>query len=854
MKYKFSIEEFMSQIREVDYAILLIGDAYLKSMNCMREVLELRKEVNLSKKMLPVLIGDANIFNPSGRLQYVQYWQEEVSKLEAQLKEIKDATSCLPSYKDLKIIKEIHSNINEFLSDLANKKILKFEEIKDNDYHELQNIWQIYKPSNNVQIPHNNLHLLDQVYNQLQKIYNQFSFYPLQRLKNIYPFTTMGFSFVESYLLHTDNEKLYSLFDIVERLNKGERSDEVSEITKVIKYENKIEFILKKFISNNILYIKDSKSFGFIDLSKLIVEKDKSTCECLKCLYSNFNFTALLIKLKEDVASDDPDNFMRVGFYHYHLGNYNTAKRAFQSALTLFQKSKKNTGKYIAEYNLLAIDRLLNIKSNHNGDWYFDNYEKRQKIIPRKNFQVDGINSELFNWISEGHYMNESLLNLDFALYKIKDHYHLIQSGGYSYNQNLNKFIFTFENAYKFIHYNGLTYTHYTDYKNLTKKYIEGLIISSLIPKEQTGLIGFTSSTLRHIIINSDTKELINLLNRYKLKYLECAEGVASDLVIWLNNLVNSYGELNAAELEEGNQIFFSNRERFFNNLLILFSHVELKNEHIKSIGEALIKLFDKNRFMGFSFHNHLFYLLKNILQRMPKEISIRILKSSYNAGIYHYTNGFSILNNLIANKYQIHKIIKSSDLLKCVKIEKCQICGRIHNLYDVIPLLGLYKNNTRIKNYIKRNLEAKFDINNFYYATLFGLIDFIEYKEIFTELCTESTLKRPISPRPFGYDSEEFSPNQNFLTLISLYIQKGEEIEDKYKKRLKPLSPFYEWILDPNKFDYDNFNVQWLKSFRPSLFQHHYFNQGIIKPYLKNYLMYNKDSALEKLYINYFD
>ena len=39
-----SIREFMESIRNQDYAVLIVSDSYLKSKNCMFEVMEIMKE------------------------------------------------------------------------------------------------------------------------------------------------------------------------------------------------------------------------------------------------------------------------------------------------------------------------------------------------------------------------------------------------------------------------------------------------------------------------------------------------------------------------------------------------------------------------------------------------------------------------------------------------------------------------------------------------------------------------------------------------------------------------------------------------------------------------------------------
>jgi len=72
--YKDSLLDYMKRIRGIDYVIMLLSDAFLKSQNCMYEVLELYKEKDFTSKLLQVFLSDANIFNAESRLAYIQYW------------------------------------------------------------------------------------------------------------------------------------------------------------------------------------------------------------------------------------------------------------------------------------------------------------------------------------------------------------------------------------------------------------------------------------------------------------------------------------------------------------------------------------------------------------------------------------------------------------------------------------------------------------------------------------------------------------------------------------------------------------------------------------------------------------
>lgn len=52
-----SIEEFMNRIRQAEYAVLLISDEYLKSINCMYEACQLYKDVNWKARTMYVVLG-----------------------------------------------------------------------------------------------------------------------------------------------------------------------------------------------------------------------------------------------------------------------------------------------------------------------------------------------------------------------------------------------------------------------------------------------------------------------------------------------------------------------------------------------------------------------------------------------------------------------------------------------------------------------------------------------------------------------------------------------------------------------------------------------------------------------------
>lgn len=108
----------------MDYIILLISDAYLKSANCMYEVLEVMRDRNYRDKIFPAIINP-EIYKPIHRAGYVKYWENEFKTLEEAVKGIR-VQNLGKLNEDLKRYQVISSNIAEFLdvvSDMNNPKI-----------------------------------------------------------------------------------------------------------------------------------------------------------------------------------------------------------------------------------------------------------------------------------------------------------------------------------------------------------------------------------------------------------------------------------------------------------------------------------------------------------------------------------------------------------------------------------------------------------------------------------------------------------------------------------------------------------------------------------------------------------
>lgn len=114
-----SIRGFMESIREQDYAVLIVSDSYLKSKNCMFEVMEIMKEREYTNRIFPAVV-ETGIYDPLVRAGYISYWQQECEKLEGTVRGL-DPANAVELAADLKRYKSISSSIGEFLSMVADR-------------------------------------------------------------------------------------------------------------------------------------------------------------------------------------------------------------------------------------------------------------------------------------------------------------------------------------------------------------------------------------------------------------------------------------------------------------------------------------------------------------------------------------------------------------------------------------------------------------------------------------------------------------------------------------------------------------------------------------------------------------
>lgn len=131
-----SLREFMQTIRENDFAVLLISDAYLKSINCMYEVLEIMKEKKYVKRIFPAVIC-SDIYQTEKQIEYIKYWEERGATLHKNLSTLQ-YTNGLALGQELKKVENITGSIGEFLHTVSDMKNPMIQDVKEAIYNKIK--------------------------------------------------------------------------------------------------------------------------------------------------------------------------------------------------------------------------------------------------------------------------------------------------------------------------------------------------------------------------------------------------------------------------------------------------------------------------------------------------------------------------------------------------------------------------------------------------------------------------------------------------------------------------------------------------------------------------------------------
>ncbi|WP_298154247.1 TIR domain-containing protein [Flavobacterium sp.] len=137
LQYKDSIREFMRDLGKGNYIVVVITEKFLKSKNCMFEVLEMLRYKDTRDRIFPIIANDAKIYDSLKMVEYIKFWDEKIKELSDEAKSLSNIAYATPIFEDIELMSEIRRIFSNFGNMLSEMNVLTPEKHQESEFDEL---------------------------------------------------------------------------------------------------------------------------------------------------------------------------------------------------------------------------------------------------------------------------------------------------------------------------------------------------------------------------------------------------------------------------------------------------------------------------------------------------------------------------------------------------------------------------------------------------------------------------------------------------------------------------------------------------------------------------------------------
>jgi hypothetical protein len=129
----------MTRIGEGDCVILVISDKYLRSKNCMFELVEIAGNKQFTDRIFPIILQDAKIYDWRGQADYLDHWEKEKTELTERIRGLKDLSNLKGLTEELDDYDRFRDEISRLTSILEDMNSLSPDILREADFQQLYN-------------------------------------------------------------------------------------------------------------------------------------------------------------------------------------------------------------------------------------------------------------------------------------------------------------------------------------------------------------------------------------------------------------------------------------------------------------------------------------------------------------------------------------------------------------------------------------------------------------------------------------------------------------------------------------------------------------------------------------------
>lgn len=667
-------------------------------------------------------------------------------------------------------------------------------------------------------------HLINQLHDYLEKRFKELYVLPKHLFLNHYPFYKGTSPLYHSpFTIYTDNENLYDLLSLP---YTG------SDLTEDL--EEKRKGIIHGLWNNQLYHLgKDMLNRKTIDIDYT----NEKECSCLLCLYRRLDFLAITESLSNPVLPDKAEELARIAFIQYVMGRHKDTANTLK--ILESKEGISNILAFLTKYNLATIGRML--------DYYAEQTPETKTMIESM-LEIDlqqafdllknSSNIDVLKWIHESKFYNETLHEVRECTFKIRDLYENKSSGSHDATLELLEWFLGFSD---FIHQNGVLFDIGAHSDPLASAFIEGIFASLRCEPRMSGkLEGFTNRIVEHIILNVHPEIIYKYSKRYKISSIKPFEPLTKFGTMW-RRLFEQFSKVQDAIIaDDSNRIFRDRYERLTYSTVAVFSILETTESETEEFCKLVIEVFRSQKI----FHNYkATTALLFLIDKKKSVLSTATLQSFLDLWIKAPSVFSSQLLNLLVDILEERCEVflfpaDQFDLIKKYCFESDGDNNKDQRWDCLCELFRIFKEGEQketIRGFVHDSLAKDFNGGNYYEATIYEVIN---PNEKFNEqylIYIEAILKE--EKRIHGWFGNAYFHDRRVDQFFNYYFKFKVELPDHLGERLKGFDPYYDWLLDMEKFDYSKFNPLWLRNHFSYHYKLQYRKSRKLKSFLQSYI-----------------
>jgi hypothetical protein len=721
--------------------------------------------------------------------------------------------------------------------------------------------------------------IIDQIYLSLSR-FSEFRTLPPDFIANLYPFNDSK-KYVHNYesnSLLTRNDLLVDLFfnqikfidNEVKFKPKPEMTLTESEINE---FERKLKVIIKTLNLSLIFYLfKENEkpdSFGYrgwSDKYKKLHVKPAAKCNCFNCRLNRFEFSSVISDTLNSTTNETTSiqSDLELAYVNHKIGNFHKSYRLFEEVASKAWQAGKYFSYYIAKHNIKTLRILIKFHERTLKE------EEKNKIVRElEDIDFDKLISQI-PYMGEKEYELLKLIRDDVILLraereidklhdKVSDIYDGYKAGrrwimGPFYPEQIKTEI---HKVITFYTNNCIVADEYINFTRVVRKGIKTLLINYATSESYGERIKeFDKLFFDVVVFYCDVEELKAIKQKYEINKIVFNETSLPQILDMVNNFLKSFfsensffnitTQTNKLVINQTSSHFFEDKcRRHFSNIFLLLSEISLTKPKVPDLVQNLLGFIRHEAFLTRSEIEFLCTFMYNNYQLFAKENLEALLKSILTKMNLYLD---SALLHTIAYIFEENKLDGISDRDLIFTLTK-------HSERKTDTLIYLYAiSNDEIKEELKHKiiekLNGKFDDNLYVNASYEKIIDFNKYFEQYIAKVDES---KENEANILNSDRPKVQSLIFIRAMIFIY-EMNVKGDDKRLEAFSDLADYMKFYLNPEKFDYTNFKVEWLYMIGDrKIFYKRFAKIPALKKEIEHALKEKFDVKLSKVYAKYF-